>query len=203
MSELLLGRYDIPQARDESCLLAQHEAGVWADAMETAMDITSKTEGHRNEDFNKFLLPRVRALVLATGHRMAYEAAKICHKVTPAMLRLYETTCILSDPGWYVEQKQLRSADLHRQHAEAVAAVLPSLEDLLHDSGAAAWATAPIMEPERWGMFVQRLPVFTHDGGKKANIWQICTAWIRANCKRIRSSHGGLGRATQIGCKQL
>ncbi|KAK5994333.1 Peroxisomal acyl-coenzyme A oxidase 3-like protein [Cladobotryum mycophilum] len=161
VSELFLGRYEIPKAKNPTSLLAEHEMGVWTEAAEMAMSIMTTTGSNRNDEFNAFLLPRVRKLVQATGHRMAYEAASTSDKVTPEMLRLYETTCILEDPSWYVENKSMKSGDLYKLHAEAVRALLPSLDKMLEDSAAAPWATAPILDEGRWLEFIDRLPAFS------------------------------------------
>lgn len=128
------------------------------------MAAMTKEGSNRNDEFNTILLPRVRRLVLATGHRAAYEAAAASEKVTPAMLKLFEATCLLDDATWYVETKRLTSAELYSRHAEAVADLLPSLETLLQDTGASPWATAPILQESSWLEFIQRLPTFGHEG---------------------------------------
>ncbi|TQV95615.1 hypothetical protein V2A60_000799 [Cordyceps javanica] len=169
VSEVLLGRYSLPEAKDPTSLLAQHELGIWKEAGEIAMTAATRQGSNRNEEFNMMLLPRVRKLVLATGQRVAFEAAVASGTVMPEMLRLYEATCILDDPSWYVEKAGLASADLYRRHAEAVNKLRPSLEALLQETGASPWVTAPILKDEGWIEFIQRLPTFHSED--KTSCW--------------------------------
>ncbi|KID78187.1 Acyl-coenzyme A oxidase 1 [Metarhizium brunneum] len=174
VSELLLGRQSIPKARNPTSLLAKHEYGVWKEAACQAKAILSTDGSNRDDVFNAMLLPRCRKLVLAIGHRMAYEAAVDSSRVTIEMLRLYEATCMLEDPGWYVENTKFTSSKLDEHHTMAVRALLPSLDRLLDESGAAAWVTSPIVTEERWMDFVGKLPEFSSDGcnGKgRSRVW--------------------------------
>lgn len=164
VSELLLGRYEIPKARDPKCLLAQHEISIWKEATRLSKKIMIMAGSNRNEKFNAAILPRCRKLVQAIGHRMAYEAAAASDLVTPDMLRFYEASCLLEDPAWYVEKKKFTTSDLHIRHADAATQLLPRLEFMLQQSGAAPWATAPILKEQAWMEFLDRLPTFTHDG---------------------------------------
>ncbi|OAA67408.1 Acyl-CoA oxidase/dehydrogenase, central domain protein [Cordyceps fumosorosea ARSEF 2679] len=172
-SEVLLGRYNLPEAKDPTSLLAQHELGICEEARQLAMAAMTSQGSNRNEEFNTMILPRVRKLVLATGQRAAYEAAVASGTMMPAMLGLYEASCILEDPSWYVKKAGLASADVYRRHAEAVHELLPSLDALLQNTGGESWATAPILEEASWLDFIQRLPTFrsedkTNAQGKRA-----------------------------------
>ncbi|KAH0601463.1 hypothetical protein MHUMG1_00339 [Metarhizium humberi] len=174
VSELLLGQQSIPKARNPTSQLAKHEYGVWKEAACQAKAILSTDGSNRDDVFNAMLLPRCRKLVLAIGHRMAYEAAVDSSRVTIEMLRLYEATCMLEDPGWYVENTKFTSSKLDEHHAMVVRALLPSLDRLLDESGAAAWVTSPIVTEERWTDFVGKLPEYTSDGcnGKsRSRVW--------------------------------
>lgn len=71
-SELLIGRYKLPESRHPNSPLARHERAVFAEMQDILKAINYK---HRSEEFNQLLLPRSVALVLAIGQRMAYEAA--------------------------------------------------------------------------------------------------------------------------------
>jgi acyl-CoA oxidase len=163
VSETLLGRYQLPEAKDKKSLLARHEAGVWQEAQEIAASVAES--GHRSEEFNIHLLPLCRKLIRATGHRMAYEAALCSEKLNQDMLNLFESICILSDLSWYCESGGFSRKELFRRDSEAVKAVLPQLECLLSDSGAASWVTAPILDEHSWEQFVQRLPIFENSRG--------------------------------------
>ncbi|KAF9004124.1 hypothetical protein BDZ89DRAFT_624007 [Hymenopellis radicata] len=54
-SELLLGRYTVPAARNSSSPLALHERGIFTEIQDTLKSIGGK---YRSEDFNRLLLPR-------------------------------------------------------------------------------------------------------------------------------------------------
>ncbi|PFH57598.1 hypothetical protein XA68_14805 [Ophiocordyceps unilateralis] len=159
-SELLLGRYAVPKAADPTTLLAQHEAGVWKEASDVLAGIRAEGGTHRSDVFNARILPRARNLIQAIGDRMSYEAAVLSEKISPAMLELYETTCVLGDISWYVENLGCSRAALHSRHAAAVESLLPSLDEMLEATGAGAWATAPMLSAEEWKKWADGLTVF-------------------------------------------
>ncbi|OTA93966.1 hypothetical protein M434DRAFT_11192 [Hypoxylon sp. CO27-5] len=160
VSEVLLGRYDLPPARMKNCLLAKHEAGVWQEAREIVASLNQSY--HRGKAFNAHILPRCRALVEATGHRMAYEAAASRGKVSQGLLNLFESICVMSDLSWYCENGGGSRKEIFARDVEAAEAVLPQLPALLDETKAAAWTTAPIVDETSWDKFVERLPVFQH-----------------------------------------
>ncbi|KAI1486748.1 hypothetical protein F5X96DRAFT_215689 [Biscogniauxia mediterranea] len=196
-SEILLNRYALPGPRLPSSPLARHEAGVWREARETLASLGPG--GHRGAAFNAHLLPRCHALVAATAHRMAYEAVacplslspplsplsspttgrrtetkeKVMEVVPPELLRLFESTCVLADAGWYVEAEGARRADLLARQARDAEAALPLLDGLLRDTGAADWTTtAVIAEEGRWEDFVAGLPAFGEtESESAAAVW--------------------------------
>ncbi|RDA94672.1 hypothetical protein CP533_2471, partial [Ophiocordyceps camponoti-saundersi (nom. inval.)] len=159
-SEVLLGRYAVAKAADATTLLARHEAGVWEEASEILAGIQADGGTHRSEAFNAHVLPRARSLVQAIGDRMSYEAAAESDKVTPAMLELYEMTCVVRDMSWYVEKMGFSRAELYARHAAAVQKLLPRLDEMLDGTGAAAWATAPMISGEAWDGWIDGLAVF-------------------------------------------
>ncbi|KAI0385250.1 putative acyl-CoA oxidase [Hypomontagnella monticulosa] len=161
-SEILLGRYELPPAEMKDCLLARHEAGVWQEARETMASIAKS--GHRHKAYNSNVLPRSRALVQATGHRMAYEAAARKGNISPEILNLFESTCITSgDMSWYCGNGDATRQDLLARDVEAADALLPRLKELLSETGAAPWTTAPIASQEGWDEFIGRLPVYRYN----------------------------------------
>lgn len=168
VSELLIGRYTIPEPRDETSLLARYEAGVWEEISTIATDILATHDSHRNDEFNARLLPHCRTLVRATGQRMAYEAALAAGSgVSPEMLRLFEATCVVNDPSWFVQHAGLTRAEMFESHAAAVRGLLPALDGILEETGAEPWATAPILSEKRWQDFVERLPVYENGVSSK------------------------------------
>ncbi|KAI2603754.1 putative acyl-CoA oxidase [Hypoxylon sp. NC1633] len=159
-TEILLGRYELPPSRMKDCLLARHEAGVWQEAKEAIASLPRSN--HRGHEFNAHILPRCRALIEATGHRMAYEAAFTSGIVSPEVLRLFESICVMYDLSWYCDREggNLSKKDILKSNVEAVEAVLPQLRTLLDETKAASWADAPIVKEATWDGFVQRLPTF-------------------------------------------
>jgi hypothetical protein len=164
-SEILLGRYAPPAPRDTQCLLARHEAGVWEEARQLCASLKG---GHRGPEFNARILPLSLPLVQATGQRMAYEAAKdaLVHKhvhgldVTAQILDLYESTCMMEDQGWYVENGIMSRQEMLDRNVNAISSMLPILEDMINDTAVDAFITAPMVEQDRLATFFSSLPSF-------------------------------------------
>lgn len=164
-SEVLLGRYAPPKARDPQCLLARHESGVWDEARQICASLKG---GHRSKDFNARILPLSLPLVQATGQRMAYEAAKDamvqgsnqCLGVTPQVLALYESTCIMEDLSWYVENGIMSRQELLSSNADAINALLPLMEGMINDPAVDAFINAPMVDKDRLAAFFSSLPSF-------------------------------------------
>ncbi len=160
VSEVLLGRYKVPEARMKTCSLARHEAGIWQEAREMIESLGAKN--HRSEEVNAHLLPRCRDMVKATGHRMAYEAAAASGKLRPEALQLFESTCIKTDLSWYCQSEGLSRNEFLANDAKAAKEALPLLQEFLTQSRPSGAAVAPIMDEKSWDQFVQSLPVFSH-----------------------------------------
>ncbi|KAI0844945.1 putative acyl-CoA oxidase [Daldinia vernicosa] len=160
VSEVLLGRYKLPESKMKDCRLAKHEAGVWREAQEMMTSLV--VNGHRDDAYNTYILPRSRALVEATGHRMAYEAAFTGGKCTPEVLALFESICVMSDLSWYCEYEEVSRKVLLSEDARAAEALLPQLVTLLQETKAQPWTTAPILEEKKWDEFLRILPAFQH-----------------------------------------
>ncbi|CAI6101269.1 unnamed protein product [Clonostachys chloroleuca] len=166
-SEILLGRYAPPKPRDPNSLLARHEAGVWDEARQTVAAIKG---GHRGKDFNARILPLSLPLVKATGQRMAYEAARDAvarggddengPALTQQVLDLYESTCLLEDESWYVENGLLTRRQLRERQVDAVNAVLPLLEGMINDPAVDAFVSAPMLDQGRLTAFFAALPTY-------------------------------------------
>lgn len=164
-SEVLLGRYAPPEPRDPQCLLARHESGVWDEARHI---LASLHGGHRGEEFNARLLPLSVSLAQATGQRMAYEAAKdaMVHGsdpgfgMTPQVLALYESTCMMEDESWYVENGIMSRRALLDRNVDAVNSMLPLLEGMMNDPAIDAFVNAPMVDQDRLAAFFSSLPSF-------------------------------------------
>ncbi|KAJ3839170.1 hypothetical protein F5878DRAFT_582170 [Lentinula raphanica] len=157
VSELLQGKYRLPQPKYPDCLLYKHEQGLWNEARERCSKLSG---GHRGEEFNQAILPICRPLVEFIGHRMAYEAA-VDLGVHPALVELYEAGAIKLDPSWYVENGLMSRVEQFDRESAAANKVLPGPEKFLDDLGAAEYATAPILSETRWNEFVGCLPQFS------------------------------------------
>jgi acyl-CoA oxidase len=163
-SEVLLGRYEPPKACDPQSLLARHEAGVWDEARQICASLKG---GHRGPEFNARILPLSLPLVQATGQRMAYEAAKdaLVHgstalDMTPEVLDLYESTCMMEDQSWYVENGIMSRQELLDRNIDAVTSMLPLLGDMINDRAVDAFINAPMVEQDRLAAFFSSLPSF-------------------------------------------
>ncbi|KAJ7738064.1 acyl-CoA oxidase [Mycena maculata] len=154
-TEYLLGRYPLPKAQRLHTLIAKHEMGIF---VEMRLALVAMGKNHRSEEFNRFLLPRCVALVLAIGQRMAYEAALDAH-VHPALIRLYEAGAVLQDLAWYVENKYVTRETAKKNEAAAIDGVLEVLDTVLAENACEEVLHAPILSDERWSEWVATLPL--------------------------------------------
>ncbi|PWY90684.1 acyl-CoA dehydrogenase NM domain-like protein [Aspergillus heteromorphus CBS 117.55] len=146
-SELLIGRYQVPPPRDPTSLIAQHEMGLFAEAQQTLKELGGI---HRSDEFNRNILPLALPLVEAIGYRMAVEAA-IDVNIDPRLLALYESGIVKEDPAWFAEQGGLTRQEQREMEALAADAVLPDLAQLVQDTGAQPYSTAPMASRSAWG----------------------------------------------------
>ncbi|RAK97434.1 acyl-CoA oxidase [Aspergillus ibericus CBS 121593] len=157
-TELLLGRYKVPDAKRPGSLLARHEAGLTAELKR----LLERIKGHRSTEFNHYILPRCRPMLLAIGQRMAYEAA-IDRRVDSDLLALYEAGAVKSDSSWYVEQLKLSRAAQFEMERRACDTVMSQLDQHLDGLGIEPYCTAPMISSSRWDAFVNASPVFPRD----------------------------------------
>ncbi|KAI9041911.1 acyl-CoA oxidase [Aspergillus affinis] len=186
-TELLIGRYSLPEPRYPDCLLARHEAGLIYEAREMIQYIShslvaasnaqdqgldqsgnDSNHAHRSESYNNSILPLCRPLILAIAHRMAYEAA-LDASIDPNLLALFEAEMIQTDPGWYIERLGLSRSVQADMEDHAMDALFPRIEELLDRHGAVEpYLTAPMMSSSRWDEFQRSLPTF--DGREAARL---------------------------------
>ncbi|CAG7972795.1 unnamed protein product, partial [Penicillium nalgiovense] len=126
-TEILLGRYEIPNAIKPNSLIAKHEVGYIGELKRLLGNIE---EGHRSEAYNSRLLPHCRSLILAIGHRMAYEAA-VDMGVDPDLLALYEAGVVKTDSSWYVENLGLSRTDQFEMECKTADDLVPRVGELL------------------------------------------------------------------------
>ncbi|KAJ7485009.1 hypothetical protein B0H11DRAFT_1148270 [Mycena galericulata] len=155
-SELLLGRYSLPETTNPSSYLARHEAGLFAEAR-TAM--ASLGSSHRSEGFNRLVLPLCQPMIEAVGHRMAYDAA-IERGINHDVLALYEAGVIKHDASWYVEYAGLGRAAINDMEDRALVKLLPRLGEMLDATGAEPYCIAPIVSEAASEEFYANLPLY-------------------------------------------
>ncbi|GKZ38510.1 hypothetical protein AbraIFM66950_010760 [Aspergillus brasiliensis] len=164
-TELLLGRFEIPDAKMPNSLLGRHEAGFTAEMKQTL----KRVKGHRTSEYNKLVLPRCRPMLLAIGQRMAHEAA-VDAGVDADLLALYEAGAVRSDSSWYVEQLGLSRASQYDMECRACDSVVSQLDRRLDELGIEPYCTAPMLSPSRWQSFLDTCPIFTGDAVLDLNI---------------------------------
>ena len=162
-SELLIGRYEMPPPADPSSFLARHEAGLFDEARAVVLSIG---EGQRCEAFNRLVLPLCQPLVEAIGHRMAYEAAVDAH-VDSDLIGLFVAGALKYDASWYVEHLGITRRQIAEMEDRALSATFPRFENILEQTGARVYCTAPIVSDASWAGFVEKLP--TYDGDTAFN----------------------------------
>lgn len=115
---------------------------------------------HRSPEFDRYNLPHSVQLVTAIGHRMAYDAA-IDAKVDPALVELYQISCIKTDSAWYVENLGLSRLAQREMEIRAIDAAFPRLEEFLGQMNLDSYITAPIISDEKWQQYVSELQTFS------------------------------------------
>ncbi|KAL4767074.1 hypothetical protein BDW60DRAFT_227045 [Aspergillus nidulans var. acristatus] len=155
-SELLIGRYQLPAPKDPNCPVARHEAALLAEAKNHLIEFGGV---HRSEEFNRNILPLSLPLIQAIGHRMALEAAKETN-IDSKIYTLYKSGVILEDSAWYTEQGGISRKAQREMEAQAADALLPDLEKLVYETGAAPYSSAPMTSDRLWNAFVSELETF-------------------------------------------
>lgn len=153
-SELLQGRYALPQPSHPDSLLARHAAGVFA----RCKDLLAGIKGHRNDTYNSLVLPQSELGMRALGEAYAYGAAAEAGVPAP-LLALFELFIVKLDPLWYAEHEGLTDTVFRRREDAAVRAALPGLKDYVDALEAREYVTAPIVSDESWDAWVKQLPV--------------------------------------------
>jgi len=99
---------------------------------------------------------------------MAYEAAKDAMEqgndyglgVTPQVLTLYESTCMMEDQSWYVENGIMSRQELLHRDVHAMNSLLPLLEGMINDPVVDTFVNAPMVDQDRLAAFFSSLPSF-------------------------------------------
>ncbi|KAF9875380.1 acyloxidase [Colletotrichum karsti] len=159
-SEVLMGKYRLPEPTHQDSPLAKYERGLFQEATEKVQSLSG---GHRGEGFNSGILPRCRGLVEAMGQRMAYEAAARVETVLPEVLDVFVMSCIREDPSWYTEHGELTRAQIWHDEEDAYRQLFPLLPKLIERSGAQDYIAAPMIEEEKLEKFTLGLATFGLD----------------------------------------
>lgn len=91
---------------------------------------------------------------------MAFEAAKDAN-IRPELLAMYESCVILEDSAWYAEQGGISQKAQREMEAQAADALLPHLEELLHETGGGPYSNAPMTSEKLWSVFVSELETYS------------------------------------------
>ncbi|KAJ7358042.1 acyl-CoA dehydrogenase NM domain-like protein [Mycena albidolilacea] len=154
-TELLLGRYSLPETTDPNSLLTKHELGLFREMRERM----SEMEHHRSPEYDQIVLPELVNLVQAVGHRIAYDAA-VEAKLEPYLLDMYISSCVKVDLHWYVENLGLTRREYRNMERAAVEAIYPRLDDLLARMNVDAYFTAPFASDQKWEEYLGTLETF-------------------------------------------
>ncbi|KAK0478605.1 acyl-CoA dehydrogenase/oxidase C-terminal [Armillaria luteobubalina] len=166
-SELLLGRYSIPETLNSNSLLAKHESAVFNKY--TAM---VEDHGHRGDHYRSFILPQSQTIIESIGHRMAYDAA-VAQGVPQALIDIYECYAIKRDVGWYIEAGVLTQDQVASMEDRAMKAAFPHMSQWVDGMGVSDYLKAPILSEDRWDKFVDSLPsIGVEEKGSTSAVYQ-------------------------------
>ncbi|EAU33843.1 predicted protein [Aspergillus terreus NIH2624] len=159
-TELLIGRYAVPKPARPDSLLAQHEAGY---VRELQAALKSIKKAHRSDEYNSLIIPRCRPLIIAIGHRMAYEAA-LDAGIDADLLALAEAGMVNQDLSWYSENLGFKRFTQYQMERRAMDRILPRLDQLLDELEIGPYCVAPFQTAERFAAFVRAAPAYTGEG---------------------------------------
>ncbi|RXW22621.1 hypothetical protein EST38_g3244 [Candolleomyces aberdarensis] len=154
ISELLIGRYELPAAQDTNGILYKHERGLF----DEAASVLSGLPHHRTDAFNRLILPRCEKLTLSMGYRMAYEAA-VEARLDPRIINLFRASSVRWDEGWYTEAMGVSRETMFLDEDQALNDALPFLDKWADDLEVGDYVHAPITSGERWSEFFDNLEV--------------------------------------------
>ncbi|KAJ3505681.1 hypothetical protein NMY22_g17499 [Coprinellus aureogranulatus] len=159
VSELVQGKYALPQPHDPMNVLHLHEEGLFKEVVETARTMNH----HRSDGFNRLILPRCEKITLAIGHRMAYEAA-VDAGLSPLITNLYQASAVQMNEGWFAEKMGYSREDQFRDLDRAVQEALPHLDEWLGQLDVEEYVSAPIVHHGRWMDFFHSLEIAPSHG---------------------------------------
>jgi len=90
--------------------------------------------------------------------------------MTPQVLALYESTCLIEDQSWYVENGIISRQELLRRNVEAVNSMLSLLEGMINDPAVDAFVNAPMVDQDRLATFFSSLPSFQGPSANKLEL---------------------------------
>ena len=152
-SEVLLGRYTLPEPMHSSTLLAKHASGVFSKASEILAGLPL---GHRDAGFNRLILPRSQLAITALGHALCYSAA-LDAKVPRPLLDIFELFVIQLDEGWYIENAGFTQGKKAQLEDQAVNAALPHVKEYVDALDMRKYANVPIQSDKTWDEWVPLL----------------------------------------------
>ncbi|KAK0234214.1 hypothetical protein IW262DRAFT_1470776 [Armillaria fumosa] len=140
-SELLIGRYSIPETLNSNSLLAKHESAIF-----NRYTTMVEEHGHRGDRYRSFILPQSQTIMESIGHHMAYNSA------------ITQCYAIKRDVGWYIEAEVLTQDQVASMDDRAMKAAFPHMSQWVDGMGVSDYLKAPILSEDRWDKFVDSLP---------------------------------------------
>ncbi|KAH9940467.1 acyl-CoA dehydrogenase NM domain-like protein [Epithele typhae] len=165
ISDLLLGRCNLPPPQDPTSLLALHEASLF-DSLRAKF--VSALDGGPASAASA-ILPYCQPTVEAIGHRMAYDAARE-HAVPAPLVDLFVARCLERDAAWYSESGGVSREEQRSRASRAHDAAEPMLGALVVEMDVGEYVGAPIVSDERWAAFVDGLVV--HEGNAQMDLFE-------------------------------
>jgi len=152
-SELLIGRYSLPQPKHAEALLSRHSAAILS---QCAAKLTTFQRGHRDEQFNNLILPQAEPAIMAQGCAYAHSCAVDAGVPSP-LLHLFELVAIKLDPAWYSEHAGITNEVRLMKEDKAIREALPHLRQYADGMHVRKWISAPIISDESWDKWYKDL----------------------------------------------
>lgn len=156
-SELLIGRYELPSPTHSDTLLSRHSGDIFARCKQM---LSTLDGGHRDDAYNRLIVPQCELGVTALGQAYAYSCALDANVPKP-LLDLFECLIITLDPMWYTEEAGITDIAFRHLEDKAIEAALPYLPAYVNKLNVRQMVSAPVISDKKWEEWVALLPVET------------------------------------------
>jgi acyl-CoA oxidase len=125
------------------------------------LDDPTRKRNHRSDGFAQNVTARVRDLIQAIGHRLAYDSVMICGNVRQELIDVWEYNRVLEFAAWYVEQVGMTNREIHQRHVTDIERTRPHLEAIIQDFDIEKhFNSTPLASNEHEDEFMRDLPKF-------------------------------------------